>query len=33
VVAAYDWPPDLTDEQVLERLLVLNLDRAAESSS
>lgn len=29
VFAAYGWPSDLTDEQILERLLALNLDRAA----
>jgi type II restriction/modification system DNA methylase subunit YeeA len=29
VFAAYDWPHDLTDEQILERLLALNLERAA----
>ena len=29
VAAAYGWPVDLTDEQVLERLLALNLERAA----
>ncbi len=29
VAAAYGWPADLTDEQVLERLLALNLERAA----
>lgn len=28
VFAAYGWPPDLTDEQILERLLTLNLERA-----
>ena len=28
VFAAYGWPPDITDEQVLERLLSLNLARA-----
>lgn len=27
--AAYGWPQDLTDEQILERLLTLNLVRAA----
>ncbi len=26
---AYGWPHDLTDEQILERLLALNLERAA----
>jgi hypothetical protein len=30
VAAAYGWPSDLTDEQILERLLALNLERAAE---
>jgi hypothetical protein len=30
VAAAYGWPLDLTDEQILERLLALNLERAAE---
>ena len=29
VAAAYGWPIDLTDEQVLDRLLALNLERAA----
>ena len=29
VAAAYGWPADLSDEQILERLLVLNLARAA----
>lgn len=29
VAAAYGWPADLTDEQILERLLALNLERAA----
>jgi len=29
VAAAYGWPADLSDEQVLERLLALNLERAA----
>jgi len=28
--AAYGWPVDLTDERILERLLALNLERAAE---
>ncbi|MCA9966829.1 MAG: class I SAM-dependent DNA methyltransferase [Anaerolineales bacterium] len=27
VLAAYGWPNDLTDEQILERLLALNLER------
>jgi hypothetical protein len=29
VAAAYGFPVDLTDEQILERLLALNLERAA----
>ena len=29
VFSAYGWPSDLTDEEILERLLALNLDRAA----
>jgi len=32
VAAAYGWPADLADEQILERLLALNLERAAEES-
>ncbi len=32
VSAAYGWPADLSDEQILERLLALNLKRAAEES-
>jgi hypothetical protein len=28
VAAAYGWPADLSDEQLLERLLALNLERA-----
>jgi hypothetical protein len=28
VAAAYGWPAELTDEQILERLLALNLERA-----
>ena len=32
VAAAYGWPADLTDEQILERLLALNLKRAAEEA-
>ena len=27
--AAYGWPPNLADEEILERLLALNLQRAA----
>jgi hypothetical protein len=30
VAASYGWPADLTDEQILERLLALNLERAGE---
>jgi len=30
VAAAYGWPVDLSDEEILERLLALNLERAAE---
>ena len=29
VFAAYSWPDDLTDEEILEKLLRLNQDRAA----
>jgi type II restriction/modification system DNA methylase subunit YeeA len=29
VLDAYGWPHDLTDEEILERLLALNLERAA----
>ena len=32
VSAAYGWPAELTDEQILERLLALNLERAAEEA-
>jgi hypothetical protein len=32
VFAAYGWPHDLTDEQILERLLALNLERAAKAA-
>ena len=32
VAAAYGWPADLTDEQILENLLTLNLERAAEEA-
>ena len=32
MAAAYGWPADLTDEQILERLLGLNLERAAEDA-
>ncbi len=30
VAAAYAWPPDLPDSEILERLLALNLHRAAD---
>jgi hypothetical protein len=29
VLSAYGWPAELSDEQILERLLTLNLERAA----
>jgi hypothetical protein len=32
VAAAYGWPPELTDERILEKLLALNLERAAEEA-
>jgi len=32
VFAAYGWSPDMTDEELLERLLALNLERADEES-
>jgi len=32
VAAAYGFPTDLSDEQILERLLALNLERAAEEA-
>jgi len=32
VFAAYGWPPTLTDEQILERLVALNAERATEES-
>ena len=28
VIAAYGWPDTLSDEEILERLLALNQDRA-----
>ncbi|MGC8723509.1 MAG: type IIL restriction-modification enzyme MmeI [Acidobacteriota bacterium] len=31
VAAAYAWPPDLPDEQILQRLLALNRERAGKS--
>jgi hypothetical protein len=33
VFAAYGWPSHLTDEQILEKLLALNLERAKEESA
>lgn len=33
VCAAYGWPADITDDQILERLLALNLERAATQAS
>src|SRR5437773_11627806 len=30
VAAAYGWPSDFSDEQILEHLLALNLERASE---
>ena len=33
VAAAYGWPADFSDEQILERLLALNLERAAEEAT
>jgi hypothetical protein len=32
VASAYCWPIDLSDEQILERLLALNFERAAEEA-
>jgi type II restriction/modification system DNA methylase subunit YeeA len=32
VAAAYGWPTDLTDDQILERLFKLNQERAAKQS-
>ena len=29
---AYGWPHDLTDDEILERLLALNLERAGENA-
>ena len=29
VLDAYGWPADITDEELLERLLALNLERAS----
>ncbi len=33
VFAAYGWDPGLTDEEVLEKLLALNLERAGEQAA
>jgi type II restriction/modification system DNA methylase subunit YeeA len=33
VFAAYGWPADLTDEQILEKLLALNLERAKKEAA
>jgi len=33
VLDAYGWPHDITDEQILERLVALNAERAAEERS
>jgi hypothetical protein len=33
VAVAYGWPVDLSDEQILERLLALNLERAAKETN
>jgi hypothetical protein len=33
VAHAYGWPQDLSDEQILERLVVLNAERAAEEKA
>jgi hypothetical protein len=30
VLAAYGWPADISDDELLERLLELNLQRAAD---
>ncbi len=32
VLDAYGWPHDLSDEEMLERLLALNLERASGQS-
>ena len=32
VFAAYGWPPDIGDDEMLERLLALNLERASASA-
>lgn len=33
MLAAYGWPADLGDEELLARLLVLNLEREAEEAA
>lgn len=33
VFAAYNWPPDLTDEQIVDSLIALNAERAAEEAT
>ncbi len=33
VSAAYGWPKDLPDEEIMERLLALNLERAGSSTA
>ena len=33
VVDAYGWPADLPDQQILERLLAPNLERAAKDAN
>ena len=33
VAAAYGWPADLSDDEILARLLALNLERAAKQSA
>ena len=33
VLDAYAWPHNLTDDQILERLLALNLERAREEKA
>lgn len=32
VLDAYGWPREISDEEILERLLALNLERAKEHS-
>jgi hypothetical protein len=33
VFAAYGWPADLSDEEILTRLLALNLERAVRQAA